>query len=266
MKKYLASIGISLFLWSCTEEVSKDINTDLTQESAQFFKVSEAINESNYLGNLTFSEYLTISSAELPGCPTILHDPSSRIIELVYDPASECPQENKTPRTGKITLDFTLSDTATPSWRLIYENYTFGGSQITGFREFQGLSSAENRENFENLTVELENELSFVADGTLTYSLIRSGGVPFALTTQGRVEGRNPAGRNFSIFVTGAKEQLFQCYRQGWELPQKGKESWVVSRSSSTSLDYEVSFQTAEGCDPVVISTLPDGRTLQMNP
>jgi hypothetical protein len=68
------------------------------------------------------------------------------------------------------------------------------------------------------------------------------------------------------LVITESKEQLFSCYRDGWELPQTGKESWIVSRGASSSLEYKVSFQASAQCNPVVISTLPDGRTLQLNP
>lgn len=266
MKKYLVPFIVSLLLCSCTEDVSKDISTDLAQESEQFFKFSEAISESSYLGNFSYSEYLTFSSAELPGCPKIIQIPESRIIELIYATDPECEQTKKSLRTGKIRLDFTLSESETPYWSLTYENYTFEGRHLEGSRQFVALNANENRENFEDVTVELENQLSFVATGTFTFSVVRSGSKPFSLSTQGRIEGRNPAGRNFSIFITSAKEQSFQCYQDGWELPQKGAESWIVSRSNSTTLDYDVSFQKSDVCEPFVISTLPDGRTLQLNP
>lgn len=266
MKKYILLISFSVLLMSCAEDVSKDISTDLIQEADQFFSFSQAFNESNYLGNISFSDYSRITSAELPGCPTISQIPESRIIELDYSSPAECDQENAIPRTGKIILDFTLSNIATPSWSLTYENYSFDGIKIEGIRQFEGLSLSENQESFENITVELEKNLSFVFQGTLSYSTARLSLKPFALSTRGKIEGRNPAGRDFSLSITEAKEQLFQCYREGWALPQSGKESWNVFRGGTKNLAYQVSFQGTEDCNPVVISTLPDGRTLQLNP
>ena len=257
---------MSLLIISCSEDVSKDITTDLTQEADQFFRFSQAFSESSYLGNISFSDYSRITSMELPGCPTITQVPDSRIIELDYSTAVECEQQNTTPRTGKIILDFTFSNTVTPSWTLSYENYSIDGIKIDGFRQFEGLALTENRESFENLTVESEKNLSFVIEGTLSYSTARLSLKPFALSSRGQIEGRNPVGRDFSLTITESKEQLFQCYREGWTLPQSGKESWIVSRGGANNLAYQVSFQGTEDCNPVVISTLPDGRTLQLNP
>jgi hypothetical protein len=266
MKKILLLISASVFFWSCTEDVSKEIITDLSQEANQFFRFSEALNESAYLGNISLAEYFRIFSEELPGCPEIILSPGSRIIQLNYSGSQECQQQNKTPRTGKIILDFTLSNTSNPSWSMTYENYFFGKTLIDGVRYFVNPSFNENRETFENLRVELEKNLGFAASGNLSYSVARLGSRPFALSTRGRIEGRNPAGRDFSLVITEAKEQSFSCYRDGWELPQRGKENWIVSRSASSSLDYRVRFEQGTNCNPVVISTLPDGRSLQLNP
>ncbi|OOG79001.1 hypothetical protein [Algoriphagus sp. A40] len=266
MKKYLILILVSFLFWSCAEDVNKEINTDLTQEAAQFFQFTEAIGESSYLGNIPFVDYSRITSAELPGCPSITISPNSRIIELIYGTSSECIQQNISPRTGKIVLDFTLSNTTLPTWSLTYENYSVDGIQIEGVRHFTGLSLNENQETFENLTVELNKSLSFTINGTFSYSTSRSSLKPFALSTRGKMEGRNPAGRNFSLVITEAKEQLFQCYREGWTLPQSGKESWIVSRGNSSDLEYKVNFQGTEDCNSMVVSTMPDGRTLQLNP
>ncbi len=266
MKKYLTPLLVSLILASCSEEVSKDINTDLTQEADQFFSFSETISESTYLGNISYAEYSKIVSAELPGCPTIILSPDSRIITLDYSLSQECEQENKIPRTGRIVLDFTLSNSESPSWSLAYDNYTYKGFKIEGIRLFEGLSMTENQEIFENVRVELANYLSFRVDGELSYSVSRSDLKPLALKIRGKIEGKNPAGRDFLLLVTTAKEQHFECYGSGWDLPQTGRESWIVSRSETADLEYEVDFQSTEICNPVVVSTLPDGRTLQLNP
>lgn len=266
MKNYIIKFSILLFIWSCSEDVSRDINTDLTQEADQFFGFSEALSESSYLGNISYGDYFRISAEELPGCPKITRNTETRIIELDYSNSQECEQVNKTPRSGKIIIDFNLSNSAEPRWTLTYEDYSFGGTSIEGIRFFKNNSFNENQETFEKLTVTLVDDLGFVTSGTFSYSVSRLSFRPFALSARGRIEGTNPAGRDFSLVITGAKEQVFSCYKQGWELPQSGNESWIVNRGPSSSLEYMVSFQNLEGCDPTVISTLPDGRTLQLNP
>jgi hypothetical protein len=266
MKRYLFLISVLSFFGSCSEDVNRNIDTDLTQEAAQFFQFSEALSESSYLGNISFADYSRILSEDLPGCPTINRDITARRIELDYSNPQECEQPNKTSRSGKIILDFTLSNTNVPSWKLTYDDYSFGKNRIEGVRSFSNPSFGENKETFENLRIELEKNLSFYANGTLFYSLARLSFRPYALSTRGRIEGNNPAGRDFSLVITEAKEQFFSCYREGWELPQTGKETWVISRGTTRSLDYMVRFETNEACKTVVISTLPDGRTLQLNP
>ena len=75
---------VLLMLFSCTEDVSREISTDLTQEANQLFQFSQALSESNYLGNISYQDYFRISSSELPGCPTIVRSLASRIIVLDY--------------------------------------------------------------------------------------------------------------------------------------------------------------------------------------
>lgn len=266
MKRNLFLTALLLVFWSCTEDVSGDINTDLTQEADQFFQFSEALSESSYLGNISYSDYFRISSDELPGCPTITRNTEARTIELDYSNPQECDQPNKTARKGKIILDFALSTPSVVSWTLAYEEYIFGTTQIEGIRKFSNPSFGENTEKIENLRIELDRNLGFVVTGSFSYSVARLSFRPFALSTRGRIEGKNPAGRDFSLVITQAKEQLFSCYREGWELPQSGSESWIISRGPSRSLDYMVKFESNDGCDPNVISTLPDGRSLQLNP
>ncbi len=266
MKKYLIKPLIFLFFWSCTEDVSRTINTDLTQEAGQFFAFSEAMSESSYLGNISYSDYFRITSEDLPGCPTIIRKTEDRIIELDYSNPQECEQPNNSPRIGKIILDFALSNFPELRWTLTYEGYSFKNIKIEGVRIFTNPSFGENIERFENLKIELEKNLGFSSSGSFSYSVARLSFRPFALSMRGRIEGTNPAGRDFSLVITQAKEQLFSCYGQGWELPQSGNETWIISRGPSNSLDYMVRFESNEGCDPKVISTLPDGRTLQLNP
>jgi hypothetical protein len=266
MKRYLLLISVLTFLGSCSEDVSRDIDTDLTQEADQFFQFSEALNESSYLGNISFGDYARILPEDLPGCPRINRNIDTRRIELDYTNPQECGQGNKTPRNGKIILDFTNSSSSNPTWKLTYDDYLLGKTRINGVRNFSNPSLGENRETFENLRIELEKNLRFFATGTLSYSIARLSFRPFGMSTRGRIEGKNPAGRDFSLVITEAKEQLFSCYREGWSLPQSGKETWIVSRGNSRSLDYLVRFENKGTCNPIVSSTLPDGRTLQLNP
>lgn len=259
-------ILVLLGLFSCSEDVSREISTDYTVEASLLFQFSRVLSESNYLGNISYQDYFRINSSEIPGCPTIERSLDSRIIVLDYTSSVECTQENKKTRTGKIILDFTLSNTINPSWILEFKDYEFDGSKISGMRQFKALTSNETEASFENLRIELPKNLSFLVTGKFNHSVSRSNFRPFALSTRGMLEGRDPAGRNFSLTITEPKEQLFACYREGWHQTQTGKESWRVSRGLNTNVTYTTSFQTSTGCNPLVIATLPDGRNYQLNP
>lgn len=264
-KTFLLLFFLPLFN-SCTEDVSREINTDLTREAAQFFQFTEALSESNYLGNIAYQDYFRLTSKDLPGCPTMIRSLNSRIIQLDYSNPVDCEQENKNLRSGKITLDFSLSNSTNPSWTMTYEDYIFEGIKIQGSKRLKTISLTETQESFDNLRVELSGNLGFSVSGTFTHTLTRENFSPYGLSTRGKIEGKNPVGRDFSLITNASKIQLFSCLKKGWILPQSGSETWVVSRGSGGSLEYKVSFESGVQCNPVVITTLPDGRTLQLNP
>lgn len=266
MRKQLFLFAMLPILWSCAEEVSKDINTDLTQEAEQFYSFSEAISEGAFLANITYAEYARMTPAQLSGCPSITHSLDSRIVTLDYSSSGDCAQENANERTGKIILDFTQSGEASPAWSLSYEDYSYNGNKIEGKREFRGLSVAENQEKFEQLRFEMANQVTFMVNGEFSYTVSRSNLKLSALSARGKASGTNPAGRDFSLVTSVAKNQLFPCYGQGWNLPVSGKESWIVSRGGSSDLEYQVTFNNTDTCNPNVTALLPDGRSLQLNP
>lgn len=260
--------SLLIALWvvsSCTEDISREISTDLTVEATQFFQFSRAISESNYLGNIFYPDYFRINSDELPGCPTIVRGLGSRIIVLDYSNTADCEEELKKERSGKIILDFSLSNSSDPTWSLQYDDYFFDGIKIKGRREFKALASNETEGSFENLEIELPQNQSFLVSGKFNHSVSRSSFRPFALSTRGNLSGRNPVGRNFELTITKPKEQLFACYRDGWDLTQTGEEAWEISRGGNSVIAYSTRFETNIGCNPLVISILPDGRTYQLN-
>lgn len=257
---------LALLASSCSEDESKTISTDLSTEAIQHFDLSKAFSESNYLGNISYQEYFRINSSELPGCPTIERSLQSRIITLDYSKTVECTQENNKPRTGKIILDFTLSNTTSPSWIMTYEDYSTDGIKISGERQFRAITSNETEASFENLEVELSKNLSFWIKGKLNHSVSRANFRPFALSTRGSIAGINPTGRTFTLVITKPKEQLFACYRQGWFLTQTGEESLKISRGIGRDVVHTTTYQTSTGCNPSVITLLPDGRNFQLNP
>lgn len=266
MKKLLFNILFLSLLFSCNEEIGRDITTDLSQEADQFFNFSTAINEGGYLGNFSYSDYFRTQSQSLPGCPKIEIDQTLRLVTLDYDAADSCTQEKNFKRNGKIKIDFSQSNTQLATWWMEYENYKFDNTEIIGKREFKTLSSSQNQEKFENLKIKTDNNLSFVAKGTHTYFTSRFSFRPFAISFVGFIEGTNPAGRKFTQTLTQAKEVYINCYSEGWVLPFEGEETWTVERSEGRELTYRFNFSSEGECNPEVNVFLPDGRTLTLNP
>ncbi|WP_026951336.1 hypothetical protein [Algoriphagus mannitolivorans] len=265
MKKIFLYLLSFILLTSCSEDISQDIQTDMLQEADQFFTLSEIVNESSYLGNFSFGDYFRITSASLPGCPTLSLNSQTLEITLDYSKVETCDQQNTVARSGKIILDFSQANSNNPTWTMKYEGYTFQKTKIDGIRYFKRLSTSQNSESFENLKITTENNLGFTIKGTYTYFLSRFNFRPFGISYVGRHEGINPAGRSFVQSITEAKELFINCYSEGFTLPQKGKENWKVSRGS-TDLNYTVNYTSTQECVIQVKAVLPDGRTIDLQP
>ena len=261
MKKIFVFLLSSILLMSCSEDISTEIQTDLLQEADQFFTLSETVNESSYLGNFTFGDYFRMTSASLPGCPSIALNSQTLEIILDYTKTDSCNQKNTSTRTGKIILGFSQANSNTPSWTMKYEGYSFKKTKIEGTRFFKRLSISQNSETFENLKITTEKGLGFSIKGNYTYFISRFNFRPFGISYVGEHEGRNPAGREFVQSITEAKEVFIGCYSEGFTLPQNGKENWRVSRGSS-DLNYSLSYLSTQECVIQVKAVLPDGRTL----
>lgn len=265
MKHTFLIIAFAAFLGACSEDVSHDITTDLTQEADQFFLLSETLHESSYLGNLSFGEYFLLNSPSLPGCPSINYEPELSQIILDYSSVDSCSQTNTALRSGKIVLDFSLANVGLGSWSMVYENYSYEKTTVEGTRWFKKVSAAQNSESFENLKIRTENDLGFTISGDYTYFITRLNNSPIGISYAGRHEGVNPVGRQFVQSITEAKEVLFSCYSDGWVLPIKGKENWKVARGKN-EVGYQVSYSTAEDCLSDARAVLPDGRNYDLNP
>ena len=235
----------------------------MVQEADQFFTLSEIVNESSYLGNFTFGDFFRFTSSSLPGCPTLSLNSQTLEITLDYSKVESCDQQNQAHRAGKIILDFSQANSNNPTWTMKYDGYSFQKTKIEGTRFFKRLSTSQNSETFENLTITTEKNLGFQIKGTYTYFLSRFNFRPFGISYVGRHEGINPAGRTFVQSITEAKELYIACYSEGFTLPQKGKENWRVFRGS-TDLNYSVSFLSTQDCLIQVKAILPDGRNLDL--
>jgi hypothetical protein len=265
MKSGFRIFILAFHLASCSVDLDNEIQTDLIQEADQFFLLSEVVNETSYLGNISYPDYFRIQPSSLPGCPKIQIDTGLRKVVLDYTQPDSCDQAIKSIRNGKIILDFSRSNADPGTWSLEYNDYSFLKTKIQGKREYVRLSNSQNSETFQNLRIITENRLGFLISGSYTYFIARFNSRPFGISFVGSLQGINPAGRSFIQSITEPKEQFINCYSEGSGLPKVGQENWRVSRENG-EISYQVTYQTTSDCKTKVKATLPDGRNYDIRP
>ncbi len=267
MKKETLYVFFSLtFLIACKEDEERVISTDLPTEASQLFIVSNAWSEILFFTQLSFDQYSNAESSELPGCPQIILDKTAKRVTLIFDSATSCTQSGTSKRSGNLILDLALFDSANPVWFLKYENYSFEDGSITGIRTFTKNSSGVINETFETLTHKTKNELTHQFGGHLTHTLNLVNGVTVGLNSKGAIYGRNPAGRNFIFDFKEKRELSFSCFQNNQLVPVAGKETWQISRSETSQVIYNLTYEWKENCKVEAYVVLPDGRRLLLNP
>ena len=266
MKKEALYVLFSLvFLISCKEDDDRVISTDLPTEASQLFVVSKAWSEAIFFTQLSFDQYSSSDSLQLPGCPEILLEENAKRVTLTFDPDSTCEQSGKSKRSGKIILDLAQSDSQNPIWFLEYENYTFEEASMDGIRIFTKKSSGIVNETFETLTHTTTNQLTHQFSGNITHTLSLDSGLVVGLNSKGMINGRNPVGRNFVFEFNEKRESLFSCFQDNKLLPVAGKETWKVSRSETSQVTHSLSYELKENCVVEAYVVLSDGRRLLLN-
>lgn len=266
MKKEALYVLFSLvFLISCKEDEDRVISTDLPTEASQLFGVSKAWSEALFFALVTFDQYSSSDSIQLPGCPDILLEENAKRVTLTFDPDSTCEQSGKSKRSGKIILDLAQSDSLNPIWFLEYENYTFEEASMDGIRIFTKNSSGIVNETFETLTHTTSNQLTHQFSGNITHTLSLDSGLVVGLNSKGMINGRNPVGRNFVFEFNEKRESLFSCFQDNKLLPVGGKETWKVSRSETSQVTHILSYEPKENCVVDAYVVLSDGRRLLLN-
>lgn len=267
MKKRILYIFFSLiFLVSCKEDEDRVISTDLPTEASQLFVVSNAWSEAIFFSQISIEQYSNADSLYLPGCPEILVDKTAERVTLTFDPETACEQTGTSKRSGKLILDLAQSDSENSVWFLEYENYTFEDASIDGIRTFSKNSSGEITETFETLTHKTKNELTHQFGGDLTHTLSLVNGILVGLNSNGIINGKNPAGRNFTFVLSETRELLFSCFQDNQLFPVAGKETWQVSRSETAQVVYNLTYESKENCNVEAYVLLPDERRLLLNP
>lgn len=267
MKKSTFYIFFSLvFLISCKEDEDRVISTDLPTEASQLFIVSNAWSEALFFTQLSFDQYSNPDSIDLPGCPDILLEESAKRVTLTFDHEKTCEQSGKSKRSGKLILDLAQSDSENPIWFLQYENYTFEDASVNGIRTFTKNTSGVVNETFEFLTHKTKNLLTHQFAGNLTHTLSLVNGITAGINSKGMIIGSNPAGRNFVFDFSDKRELLFSCFQDNQLLPVAGKETWQVSRSETSEVTHNLTYDLKGNCKVEAYVVLSDGRRLLLNP
>lgn len=260
-------ILLSIAFGSCQEDADKVIHTDLPTEANQLFDLSTAWSESLYFALLSFDEYQVMDTTNtLPGCPELLVEEDTRKVFLNFDIENECQQAGNDKRSGKIVLEYALSESNSASWALEYDDYSFNGSSIRGIRNFKKESSNQIIENFNPLTITSEKKLTHVFSGDIKHSggTAVSSGIGFI--SGGNFHGVNPAGRDFNIEIPFDRLMLSSCFKENKLVPLAGSEIWSISRGASKNVTYQLQYELLDSCNVAANVILPDGRSLLLNP
>lgn len=264
MLRALFVLLLVLVFTSCSEDVERQIQTDLTVESQQLLRTSIAWGESNYFAMFSFGTYQTLSSDKLPGCPQISIDEDGKTVTLDFDLSPDCLQAAAPIRTGKIRLEYTNSSLIQGETLLTFENYTFGGIQIEGTKRFTRKDLRTFAESSEQLILTEPNDLSHYLTVESNHLVSLFNLRPLGFISTGTIAGTNPAGRAFTINLGEGRPYLSACLESNFNIPISGQETWKISRGQNSSLDYLITFSADSACRAAIQANFPDGRMQAM--
>jgi len=264
--KLIIILSIPTFFFGCKEDEDKNFQTDLSLEANQLFGISTVWGESLYFGLLNFEDYSQISSAELPGCPSVLIESAEKRVTLTFDSTNACEQSGKVKRIGKLILQYPLISPNSSSWILTYQGYTFQNETIRGAREFSVTALNQVKETFIYLKTTSNKKLNTAFSGTLNHSLTKLRNKLIGMSSSGSISGTNSTGRNFSIDISGPRQSLTTCFSQNEILPIAGKENWTIDRGQSRVVIHSINYETSGSCAVTAKVTLSDGRNLLVIP
>ena len=269
MRKILFGLIVLLpILMSCKEEEDKVIQTDLPTEANDLFRISKAWNESLYFAMISWEEYQQIDSLKLPNDPIVHINQESKEVTLEFIADSVSIKANKNYRLGKLIISYdTTVLSPNRKWSMEFEDYFFRTDAIYGKRNFSSDDSLVFSEEFTDLIVKTEKELSTTFSGNFVHAESYAEDSTRSISSIGRMTGVNPVGRNFEIILDSPTIHSVFCYQQNEIIPKTGKETWIVSRAGNSIVNYTTTYDPLQDTCRVAVNTiLPDGRKLLMNP
>jgi len=277
MTKPIFIIFIFVLATACSNDIDRNITTDLQVEGKEIFNVSLALEEPLYYAFLTLDQYRIamndglsandslLKNRIVPGCPMISLDETLRKVTLTFSDQLDCPSR-KLKRSGKITLKFISPNVLESNVLMEYDNYSIGKIKIEGnrtFNQLRGIFSQNKRtENFEDLLISDEFGSSTKISGSFEHQLTVQNGNILEYKTSGNLEGRNLTGRKIKMTQTNPRIYKTDCVKQGIVLPGAGLENWEIFRTPTQSLRHNLQYQQVTACETKAIIVLSDGRTL----
>lgn len=270
---------IILLIWAtaCSNDIDRNITTDLQVEGNEIFNVSLALEEPLYYAFLTLEEYRiamkdTLTSNDsipkvpiVPGCPIINIDETLKEVTLTFSEKTDCPSQ-KLKRKGQITLQFLTPNVLESNVLMKYNQYSIGTTKMEGSRTFTKTNRLfpQNRrtEIFEDLLIIDEFGSSTKISGNFEHQLTFQNGTILEYKTSGNLEGRNLTGRKIKMTQTNPRIYKTECVKQGIVLASVGMENWEIFRTPTQSLRHNLEYQQEKTCEPKAIISLSDGRTL----
>ncbi|ERM84447.1 hypothetical protein P872_25155 [Rhodonellum psychrophilum GCM71 = DSM 17998] len=277
MLKYILFLLLLVSATACSNDIDRNITTDLQVEGKEIFNVSLALEEPLYYAFLTLDQYRTAKNDTLksndslpkvpivPGCPLIGIDETLKLVTLTFSKQVDCSSQ-KLKRVGKITLQFLSPNVLESNVLMVYDQYSIGTTKIEGtrvFKQTRGVFPQSRRtELFEDMLIIDEFGSSTKISGSFGHQLSFQNGTLLEYKTSGNLEGRNLTGRKIKMTQTNPRIYKTNCVKQGIVLASEGLENWEIFRTPTQSLRHNLEYQQEGACEPKAVIALSDGRTL----
>ncbi|MCH7400618.1 hypothetical protein ACFOUP_11655 [Belliella kenyensis] len=271
MKKlfiFLISIFTTL---SCSNDIDKEITTDLQVEANEIFEISLAIEESLRFALYSFEDYKTSGTTAIMGCPLIEWSDDDMSVKLTFVDieTGNCPTK-KISRMGTIKLSFEGKSSDSELVTIEYDNYKVRKKTLEGKRTFyesSGIGSTRRvNESFEDLLIIDEDLNSSKISGNYQYQIQYLNDSISNINSNGILTGRNKTGRAIKMQQTAPRVYRKECLNEGLVIASSGIETWEMSRSTTHSVTHTLTFTQLENCESRASIRLNDGRVLNFTP
>lgn len=265
MKNRLVIFITILLLGSCTNDIDRNITTNLQVEAKEIFQTSLALEESLRYIFYSFEDYQNTIADTLPGCPTVLIDEVDKKVELQFARSSSCSSQ-KIKRSGSIILDFNMINSQDQVVLLSYANYKVKELEIRGKRKFTRTASLASpkqwQEDFEDLLIVDDLENSTKISGSYNHTLEITNNKLISFASSGSLEGRNITGRPLKMTQTTPRQYRNICVEEGQVISSAGVEIWEIFRTPTKSLAHTLTITSDTICVSKVNILLSDGRLI----